>query len=200
MLASIHPLGERARDNRFWLTAISFVTGAVIGGATVGALAGGLGVLLRTLVDLNAGAVGLAVAGLAAAGLAFDLRMGGLRLPTVRRQVNEDWLTTYRGWVYGAGFGVQLGLGVVTIVTTAAVYLAVAFAVLSGSVARGAVIGITFGLLRGLAILPVARVTDAACLRRFHRRFDHRARLVTVLSAAAQGALALVALALTLAR
>ena len=36
-----------------------------------------------------------------------------------RRQVNEDWMARYRGWAYGAGFGLQLGLGVVTIVTTA---------------------------------------------------------------------------------
>lgn len=53
-----------------------------------------------------------ALAGLA--GLALDLGLGALRLPGPARQVDEDWLARYRGWVYGAGFGTQLGLGVVT--------------------------------------------------------------------------------------
>ena len=61
-------------------------------------------------------------------GVALDLGWAGLRLPTVRRQVNEDWLHRYRGGVYGFGFGFQLGLGVATIVTTAAVYLTFVFA------------------------------------------------------------------------
>ena len=33
--------------------------------------------------------------------------------------VHEQWLTRYRGWVYGVGFGAQLGFGLVTIITSA---------------------------------------------------------------------------------
>ena len=36
----------------------------------------------------------------------------GRRLPSWRRQVNEDWLVGYRPWVVGGGFGLQLGAGV----------------------------------------------------------------------------------------
>ena len=43
--------------------------------------------------------------------------------PFLRRQVNEDWLTNYRPWVYGGGFGWQIGAGVTTYVMTAAVPL-----------------------------------------------------------------------------
>ena len=43
--------------------------------------------------------------------------------------MNEEWLTSYRGWVYGAGFGAQLGTGVVTIVTSPIVYGVVLLAV-----------------------------------------------------------------------
>jgi hypothetical protein len=35
----------------------------------------------------------------------------GSGCPSWQRQVDERWLTTYRGWVYGAGFGFQLGAG-----------------------------------------------------------------------------------------
>ena len=63
---------------------------------------------------------------LLAAALVVDVSPLRRRLPTTRRQVNEDWMGRYRGWVYGGAFGAQLGSGVATIVTSAAVYAAVA--------------------------------------------------------------------------
>jgi hypothetical protein len=60
--------------------------------------------------------------------------------------------------VYGAGFGFQLGLGFVTIVVTPSVWAAFAAALLSGSVAAGALIGGTFGLMRSATLFSVARV------------------------------------------
>ena len=47
----------------------------------------------------------------------------------------------------------QLGLGVVTIVTTAAVYLTWVAAFVTGSAAWGAVVGAAFGLARALPVL-----------------------------------------------
>ena len=122
------------------------------------------------------------VAIVALAAVAADLSLGGLRLLTVRRQVNEDWLTAYRGWVYGLGFGFQLGLGVVTIVTTAAVYAAVADAVLTGSVLGGVLIGLTFGLVRGLMVFLGVRVHRPEQLTRMHRAFATRARAASHLT------------------
>src|SRR5919199_1056164 len=119
MLASIHPLGERARDRRWGVTVSAYVAGSTLAAAVT-------------------------VAVLCAAALAFDLHPGGLQLPTIHRQVDKDWLDRYRGWVVGVGFGFQLGLGVVTIVTTAAVYLTFALATLTGSAAAGAPVGATF--------------------------------------------------------
>ena len=110
MLTSITPLGERGRGQRYAVTMTAYVVGCLLGGATTGLLLGSLGALLPALpVLLLAGTVCLAAA-------LADLR--GVRIG--RRQVDEDWLTRYRGWVYGAGFGYQLGLGVVTVVTSAA--------------------------------------------------------------------------------
>ena len=40
MLSSIHPFGERSRNNRFWLTASSHVLGSTIGGLVLGAAVG----------------------------------------------------------------------------------------------------------------------------------------------------------------
>src|SRR5688500_1406974 len=154
MLTSISPLGERARGNRWGLTVAAYVVASVLGGLTIGAVLGGAGTALPSLPIVAA--IVCAVAAVA------DLTQ---RLPTMRRQVDEDWLTRYRGWVYGAGFGFQLGLGVVTIVTSAATYAALALCLLSGSVATGAAIGGCFGLVRALPILALRDATTPDRLR-----------------------------------
>src|SRR5947209_18623871 len=112
MLASINPLGERARDRRWGVTVGAYVLTSTVAAAGLGALLGAAGTTLRPSTHATA-AVVVALTGLA---LAFDLGVAGLRLPTVHRQVDKDWVARYRGWVVGAGFGAQLGLGVVTIV------------------------------------------------------------------------------------
>src|SRR4051812_7528059 len=192
MLSSITPFGERGRRQRFTLTATAFVAGALAGGVAIGVLAGTVGSLLPS----HSASVDVAVvAALALVGAAFDAHIGGLRVPTIRRQVDENWLTAYRGWVYGLGFGAQLGFGVATIVTTAAVYVMVAIAVVSGSVVGGIVIGATFGLVRGLSVLGARRLRTADDLRAFHRRLADRASIAARAGVAGQGAIACAALA-----
>ena len=175
MLASITPLGERGRDNRFAITATAYVVGATLGGLTLGALAGVVGRLVHP--SATVAVVGVALVALAA--VVADLAAGAGRLPTIHRQVNEDWLTAYRGWVYGVGFGYQLGFGVVTIVTTAAVYAAVADAVLTASVVGGALVGLAFGLVRGLTIFLGVGVERPDQLNRVHSGFASRARVAS---------------------
>ena len=82
-------------------------------------------------------------------------RRRGLRRPTRRvralghtRQVNEVWLDRYRSWVYGAGFGYVIGVGLATYIVTAAVYLTIALAALTGEPATAFVILTGFGLAR----------------------------------------------------
>ena len=172
MLSSIHPFGERSRNNRFWLTASSHVLGSTIGGLVLGAAVGVLA-WASALVwarESVARAVVLAVA--AAAALAVEASGRERRLPTRTRQVNENWIQTYRGWVYGGGFGVELGFGVSTIITTALVHLMVLAMVLSGSFAASLLIGTTFGLVRGATVLTAWRVDSPERLRAFHRRLD----------------------------
>jgi hypothetical protein len=157
MLGSITPLGERGRNRRWGITVTTYVIGSVLGGI---AIAGALG-WLGAAVGLGSLGVSVRLAILAAAvavGIAVDLGLGGLRLPTIHRQVNEDWMVRYRSWVYGLGFGVQLGLGVVTIVTTSSIYAMLLASALSGSAASGAVIGGVFGFVRAAIVFTVAGV------------------------------------------
>ncbi len=194
MLASIHPLGERARNTTFGRTVVFYLSGSLLGGLTTGASLGWIGAALLSGLSAQAvAAIGLTVA---VTGLAFDA--GGVRLPTWHRQVNEDWLTTYRGWVYGAGFGFQLGMGLVTIVTSAAVYLTFALAFLAGSWQLGAVFGAVFGLTRALPILVASHATTVERLRGLHRRMQELAPLAHRGAVAAQSLVALVAIGVLL--
>jgi sulfite exporter TauE/SafE len=181
MLGSITRLGESGRNARWWVTVTWFGVGAIGAGALVGTAMGLLGATVAGVAGARGAAAALAV--LVAAGIATDLRLGGLRLPTVRRQVDDRWLARYRGWVYGVGFGFQLGLGVVTVVTTSAVYLVFAAAALSGSPAAGALIGAAFGAVRWLSVLPGGTVRRSVDLVRMDgrlRRWEPAARRVSL--------------------
>jgi hypothetical protein len=147
------------------VTATAFAIGAVTAGAAAGAAVAAVGSLLPAGTAWRTGAllVALAVA------VAYDASPLRSRLPTSRRQVNEDWLTRYRGWVYGVAFGAQLGVGVATIVTSAAIYATGAVAFLCGDPAIGAGIGAVFGIVRAMSLLPARRVRDPESLVDLHR-------------------------------
>lgn len=191
MLSSISPFGERARNSRWWLTVAAYLVGSTAGGATTGLAMGALGDAV-----IGDPQVGLALLA-AAAGVAVlvELGVGGLRVPSlVRRQVNEDWLTTYRGWVYGLGFGYQLGLGLATIVASSTIWLTWLAAVASGAWTAGLAIGAVFGASRGLAILATARAQDPEGLRALFRLIARSAPGVQRLATAAVGLTALTAM------
>src|SRR5579871_4096471 len=135
MLASITPLGERSRRSRWGVTVTAFALGAIAAAGAAGAVLGLLGAAvgmdgasLRARLAILAGALVVAIA----------IDLSGRRVPGPRRQVDERWLDRYRGWVYGLGYGSQLGLAVTTVVTSAATYAALACAVLSGRAPDGA--------------------------------------------------------------
>jgi hypothetical protein len=192
MLSTITPLGEEARGNRFRTTAVWFVAGATLGGAVLG-LAAALVAVVIGLAGLDATtalAIGAVLALLAAAA---DAHVFGLRVPYHRRQVNEYWLDDYRAWVYGAGFGFQIGIGVATYIMTSAVVLLVALAALTGEPLVALAIGTLFGFVRGLGVLPGARLTTPAALAAFHTRFDARSEWSRQLVIATQVVVAVLA-------
>jgi hypothetical protein len=200
MLSSITPLGERGRNNRWWLTTAAYAIGSVLGGASIGGLCGAVGWLAAAPFG-GAGSlpatVPLAVlAAVGVLGALADLGAGRLRVPSIQRQVNENWIGTYRGWVYGIGFGYQLGLGVATIVTSAITWVALTAAVLTGSVLGGVIVGATFGLARAAPLLLAARVRHPGALRALHRRNQRFAPTARGLAIGAQVAVVGVALLL----
>ena len=175
MLTSINPLGERARNQSFGITATAYVVASTIAGALLGALLGAAGARFAH------GPWIVAVIALAAlAGVLVDARG---RVPGPHRQVNEDWLVTYRGWVYGAGYGGQLGLAFLTIVAGSVTWVAFACAFGAGSLAAGLFVGATFGLVRAIPVLTMARTFSASALRaRIARLEGARPRVTRALS------------------
>jgi len=189
MLGSITPLGERSRGRRWGITVTAFALAATAAGAVLGAVLGAAGGLVGLSATTRTGLLAAAVA----VAVAVDL-VPGLRAPGPRRQVNEAWLHRYRGWVYGAGFGLQLGLGVTTIVSTAAVYATGAAAVLAGSAAAGALVGGAFGLARAATLLAAGGVDEPGALATLDRRlaaWERPARAAALVVEAALIALAL---------
>jgi len=194
MLSTITPLTERARGHRFGVTAAWFVAGSSLGGMLPGLIGAGLAVVIGW-VGLSATGIWslLLVGALAAA--ALDAGRVGPALPHHRRQVSEVWVDEFRPWVYGSGFGVQIGCGLATYIMTGAVYLTALLAGLVGA-ANGLVgalaIGVFFGFSRGLAVLLGAVITTPARLVGFHRRFDAAGEPVRLAVIAVEVVLALI--------
>ena len=192
MLSSIHPLGERGRNSKYSVTVLFYVVGSVVGGLASGIVFGSVGQVVGSLGQPSDNTIAFVILLVAVAGVALDLRVGGLRLPSYHRQVNEDWLTRYRGWVYGAGFGVQLGMGFATIVPTAGIYATFLLALISGSIATGAMIGFTFGLVRSVMLLTMVNVDTPEALHAAHKRLSATGRWAHRTVVGAQGLMALV--------
>ena len=182
MLSSITPLAEQGRGHRYRTTACWFVAGSIFGGASLGLvtalLAAGLGT--AGLSSTTLGTLALIACLVAAASDTSSLKF---RLPVHHRQVNERWLDQFRPWVYGAGFGWQIGAGLATYIKTSALYLMIALAALTGDPWLAVGVGALFGLVRGLAVFLGRGITNPATLADFHHRFmalDPRARQVVV--------------------
>jgi hypothetical protein len=197
MLTSISPLGERARASRWWLTTVAYVVSSVLGGLALGLLAALVGSLAPTSWRSSPAAY-LLVAVALLVGLLLDLGVAGRRLPTWRRQVDRAWVGRYRGWVVGAGFGAQLGFGLVTIVTSATTYAVALLCLLSGNPAVGLLVGGTFGLVRALPSAFMGRVVTREQLWRVLHAVELAAPKADVAArlalAAAVGALTVIAL------
>jgi hypothetical protein len=170
MLSQLTPMAEAGRGRTFGKTAAWFVAGAIVGGLTLGAVIalGALAIAATGVSNTTAVAV---VAGAAFLAAAVDARVLGFGPPFLHRQVNQEWLVEYRSWVYGGGFGWQIGVGVTTYVMTAAVPLMIVTGALGARPLAALGIGALFGLVRGLAVLLTARLRNPAALTAFHRRF-----------------------------
>jgi hypothetical protein len=171
MLSQLTPVGEASRGYRYRTTATWFIVGAVVGGATLGGVMAVLALMVSSWGATSTALLGVA-AGLALLGACVDSGVLGIAPPFFKRQVNEYWLGRYRAWVYGSGFGWQIGAGVTTYIMTAAVFLTIAMGALTAGPWAAFGIGVCFGTARGLAVLLTARRRTTAALFALHRRFD----------------------------
>jgi hypothetical protein len=171
MLSQLTPIGEAARGHRYRSTAALYVAGAIVGGATLGALMAALAFAAAALDPSTTQLLALAAL-VAFAGAIVDSGALGIAPPFLQRQVNENWLSRYRSWVYAGGFGWQIGAGVTTYVMTAAVFATIALGALTAEPGIAFLVGLCFGTVRGSAVLLTARVRTPGELFALHRRFD----------------------------
>lgn len=192
MLATITPLAEQGRGHRFRSTALWYLVGGVAGGATLGAVMCGLAGVMRVLAP---GPTLLAMVAMVAAvvAAASDIGFGGYQLPIHRRQVNERWLDRYRPWVYGCGFGWQIGSGFSTYIMTASVYLLVVLAALTATPLAALAVGTVFGTVRGAMVFMGRSITSPEALRAFHARFIGTGTGIAVVTAGVMGVVAVAA-------
>jgi len=170
MLASITPLSEVGRGHRFRTTASWYVLGSLGGGASLGLCVAALSVAVGA-ISLTSHEVILVALVASAAAVISDTGSVRFRLPVHHRQVNERWLDRFRPWVYGVGFGWQIGTGIATYIMTAGVYLMIVLSALSGEPWLGLAFGLLFGLVRGLSVCLGRHITSTEALTEFHRRF-----------------------------
>jgi hypothetical protein len=170
MLTSIHPLGERARNNHWSITVTAFTLASVAVAAGIGTILGALGGLF-SIEPRWAGSLAAAAAILAAVA---DL--AGIRAPGPERQVNERWIGEFRGWVYGAGFGGQLGAGIATFVVTWGIYAVFVTEFLAGGAIAGALIGSVFGFGRAGLLIASIGIDRPSRLLSFNQALASMAR------------------------
>jgi hypothetical protein len=171
MLSTITPMAEHGRGHRYRATVGWFVTGALLGGASLGAACAALAALYRSAAAPESFTAAV-VAAFAMVCAASDSLLVALELPIHRRQVNEGWLDEYRPWVYGVGFGWQIGCGLATYVKTSAVYLLAVLGMLCASPKAAFAAGVLFGFLRGTSVLLARDVKSPTALRSLHRRLS----------------------------
>ncbi len=183
MVSSLHPLGERARGNRWGVTISFFVFGSVAAGAVVGAMAAGLGGIFMAGVsgDAWAGWLPLVLVAVAVGGV---LDLVGIRPPGPKRQVNENWIGIYRGSVYGLAFGAQIGSGLMTYIVTWGVYAMLLASFATGSPVAGALVGAVFGMGRSVAPLFAGWIDRPSRLTVVMERMTNSMGLVTATTSA----------------
>jgi hypothetical protein len=126
-----------------------FVFGALVGGL---ALSMAL-IALRQLGGLLPPSVILA-AGFAGAAALVGASILAWTPPSLERQVDHRWLDRYRGWVIGAGFGFQLGAGVLTRIPSLGLYVLALCALLGAPPSALLISGVGYAALRGMSAAP----------------------------------------------
>src|SRR5262245_61361141 len=156
-------------SRRSWVVSVLIhAFGAVIAAAALGALLGGLGLLLGAAWG-RTGAIAVAVDGALYVPAEFGV---GVPVPQFRRQVPDWWRTFFPPRVAAFLYGIGLGPGFLTYLTHGTLVVVAVAATATGSPMLGALLVAGFGLARGLSVVVAFGV----------RTPDDGARLVDRLS------------------
>ena len=131
MLSTVTPIAERGRGHRFAVTATWFVVGSRPRRSHPRWARRAGRARARRAVDRRR--AGRGRRGSRWSARAIDAGVAGVRPPFFKRQLDDAWLDRYRGWVYGLGFGWQIGVGFATYIMTTAVPVTALLAALTGS-------------------------------------------------------------------
>jgi hypothetical protein len=156
-------------------TVIGFWIGSVAAGAVIFSIGGLIGTALG-LDSFNPwfGTVVIATAAI--------LDLARIKPLGPKRQVDEDWLGSYRDWVVGFGYGAQLGLGFVTIIPTWGTW-AVFLVGASLGLPVATIMGVAFGVGRSLLLFSTRTISSPTKLSETMRRFagaESRARWIAM--------------------
>jgi hypothetical protein len=178
MIATIGSLVQETSRPGRWRSAVAlYLLGCVSTASALGASLSLVGHLVRrslcagTSCSGGSGKVSLAVGGFLALGYGLS-DLGVLRLPrpVIMYAVPVTW---WRRWQpYGAAlvYGAALGLGITTRIPFGAFYVLCGWCALQGNVLYGALLLGSYGIARGLALLPASwtvyhRSGNEACER-----------------------------------
>ncbi len=192
MIETIAPSGNSGSRRVTYAACLTFLPGAMVGGAVTFGLLALLGAGLQGKSQPLAYGLGVAVA-LAAA---IAEARGTVIVPQIRRQVPEHWRRVMPMPVAAALYGVLLGLGFTTFVLSFGVWALAALALLVADPALGALIGVCFGIGRAVPIVAIGLIVDRRVGRGALDAMTMRPGIYR--GARAGDALALVAVALAL--
>lgn len=151
-------VSSAAPRRRRGVAVTAFILGTAIGGTFAGGLIGSLGAItLTSETDQTVSLVGVGTLASLAVALQWRGRVGPL--PERKRQVPREWVNWKFDWMMGIAFGVLLGMAWWTYLGVASIYVVGASAFLSRSPVVGALIGLLYGIGRGLplALTPLIR-------------------------------------------
>jgi hypothetical protein len=171
MVETIAPVVHGGRTLRYYTTVALHAVGALVAAAALGALLGGVGMMLGAPWD-EAGPI--AVAAVGALYALRELVRLPVPIPDRKAQVPDWWRTFYAPRVAALLYGLGLGAGFLTNLSFGTLVAVGALAVTSGDVLIGALLGAPFGLARGLSVL-IARDDGAATVDRLMARAQTRA-------------------------
>lgn len=157
MVGTIVPVVYREKPMRHWLAAVSlYVIGGVLGGTGLGAMLGFLGDQVLGTSRAYGPLLPLGVIGAIASLYALhELRLWHLPYPQNQKQVPSGWRYQFHPYWVALAYGIGLGTGVITYITTASVYVVLFGAFLSGDPLIGAGLLGGFGLTRTIYLVIV---------------------------------------------